>query len=997
MLQHPQYTRNRVRQLTDRFQGRVYRQTVPLARVEVSPPVGRIGFEEGRALTYRPAKLGEQFGPLYTTFWFRVQAAVPAAWRGERVDLLWDTHSENTLWIDGRSIQGLNHSGPDQERTDATLLEQAAGGETLELYLEMACNNIFGNGGKPLPEHRSPFYLDRAELGLFDPLAWGIYHDLLVLTQLEAEQADGPADLDKTWGGKLLFELNRFANAVDEADRATWEPARQILTDLLKVRNAELTHELSAIGHAHIDTAWLWPLAETHRKCTRTFSTQTRYMDRYPEYKFACSQAYQYAVIKRENPDLYARIQAKAKAGQWIPVGGSWIEPDCNIPSGESLCRQFLFGQRFFEREFGSRCKEFWNPDVFGYNGQLPQIMQQAGITRFLTQKLSWNAFNKPMHHTFHWEGIDGSQVLAHFPPADTYNAVCTIPQMRRHVRNYKDSDRSRDAYYLFGYGDGGGGPTQTMLETLRRTRDLQGVPRAQIRTSDEFFTRLENDIDDVPVVVGELYFELHRGTYTTQARTKQGNRKSEVLLHDIEFLAAVAKRLGKADYPRQTINAMWQLVLLNQFHDILPGSSIREVYEVTERDYETVQTQGEPLRTSAADALAEGDGATPINTLSFPRAEVAERPDGSLAFVEAPAYGFGQVTRAPGKVSLSEADDQITLENDKLKAVLAADGRLLSLTHKASGREALAQPGNVLELYDDQPTNWEAWDVDPYHLETGRPCPPATACRTRATDDGLRAEVTFDRELGDGKSTMTQTVRLDAGGAHLSFHCEVDWQASQKMLKVAFPVDVRAMNATYEMQFGSVERPTHFNDALALAKYEVPGHRWADLAEHGFGVALLTESKYGYSTHQNTMRISLLRAPKNPDPVADIGHQVFSYAVYPHAGTWQTGGVVAEAMRFNTLVQWAKGSAAPRSFFEVDDANLVLDTIKLAEDSDALVLRFYEAHGGRGTAKVKINLPVSKAVTCNILEDEGETVALNDGTLELPYRPYQVLSVKVE
>ena len=424
---------------------------------------------------------------MWATYWFRVEATVPAEWAGERVDLEWVSHSEATLWMDGRPVQGLN-SSPDGARVDAPVLDPAAGGERLDLRVELACNGKFGELPRPYAS-LEPVVLDRCRIARFDRRAWDLHHDFDVLRRLEADAVNG---LDESWAGELLAELNRFCNVWVEDDRSTWDEGEAILKALLAHRNGSHVHELSAIGHAHIDTAWLWPLAETQRKMVRTFSSQTAYMDRYPEFRFACSQAQQYDWIRERSPDLYRRILAHAEAGRWVPVGGTWIEPDCNLPSGESLVRQFLHGQRFFERELGRRCREFWNPDVFGYNGQLPQIMRGAGIGRFLTQKLSWNRFNAPPHHTFMWQGIDGSEVLAHFPPADTYNATAEVEELRRSARDYKDHDRSGRSLLLFGYGDGGGGPTPEMLETLRRVRDLQGVPRTTMVSSDEFFEALE-------------------------------------------------------------------------------------------------------------------------------------------------------------------------------------------------------------------------------------------------------------------------------------------------------------------------------------------------------------------------------------------------------------------------------------------------------------------------------------------------------------------------
>jgi alpha-mannosidase len=1000
MQRHPDYTQQRLKLLAERMKQRIYPETRPIDELLIAGPTDRIPLAEAQGLSFTPARIGQSLGPLWATFWFKGQTVIPLSWKSKRIDLLWESGSEATLWVGGRSVQGLNHDPAKRygdDRTDAVLIPEAQGGETLAFQVEMACNRMFGEGyWNPPDMSMRSFVLGRCDVGCLDPRAWELYYDFSVLQQLCAEE---PKDLDKTWAGWLLAELNRFANVYDGDDRGTWPEGAQILKALYRNHNATIVHELSAIGHAHIDTAWLWPLAETQRKCERTFSTQTTYMETYPEFKFACSQAQQYAWIKERNPDLWERIKQKVQSGQFIPVGGTWIEPDCNIPSGESLCRQFLHGQRFFQQEFGVICREFWNPDVFGYNGQLPQICGLAGIKRFLTQKLSWNRMNKPHHHTFIWEGIDGSELFTHFPPADTYNAVVSIAQLRDNARNYKDHDRSRESYMLFGFGDGGGGPTKTMLETLRRARDLQGLPRTAIRTPSEFFDRLERDNTNCARVIGELYFEYHRGTYTTQAATKRGNRKSEQLLHDVEFLATVAEQTSGRAYPAAELDRLWKLLLLNQFHDILPGSSIQLVYQDAARHFAQIADEGGRLRDSALDALATpGEGVSPVNTIGFERREVVAAPGGQFVVVEAGPYGVGRInsTAADRAWASDQGGDRIVLENANLRATLSRDGRLLSLIHRSTGREALAAPGNQLLMYVDEPNAWEAWDVDPQHMETERPCPPAKSCRIVETRSPLRAEVQFELALGSAGSRLRQSVHLDAASPRLEFHCDCDWHEQHRLLKVAFPVNVRSMNATYDMQFGCVERPTHFNTRYDLARYEVPGHRFADLSEHGFGVALLSESKYGFSTFANVMRMTLLRSARHPDPTADLGQHAFAYAVMPHAGDWREGGVVAEAARFNAPILFAAGSARPGSIASVDDRNLVLDTIKRAEDGDGVVVRLYECHGARGVAKLHVQWAVKSAVFCNILEEEIEPARVGDGIVEIPYTPFKIVSLRL-
>jgi len=727
------------------------------------------------------------------------------------------------------------------------------------------------------------------------------------------------------------------------------------------------------VGHAHIDTAWLWPLEETYRKCVRTFATQLRLMERYPDYRFACSQAQQYAWMRDRAPGLYERIKQRVASGQWLPAGGTWIEPDCNLPAGESLIRQFLHGQRFFERELGRRAEVFWNPDVFGYNGQLPQIMRGAGISGFLTQKLSWNRYTAPEHHTFRWVGIDGSSVLAHFPPADTYNAEATVPELRRAARDFKDHERSAHSLLVFGWGDGGGGPTAEMLETLARVGDLQDVPRTTIGEPEAFFRDLADEAE-WPEVVGELYLEYHRGTYTTQARTKRASRRAERALHDAELLAAVAGEPAG-------LEGNWQTLLLNHFHDILPGSSIGEVHARAERDLAEVEAAARAVR----DRFVSGPV---VNTTGVARREVV-RGSAGLAFAEAPPCGVGSFTSPRGTVALAEADGFV-LDNGSLRATLGRDGRLESLIH--GGREAMAAPGNVLELYDDRPTDFEAWDLDPFHLETRADCPPATSAEI-VLDDPLRAEVAFERPIGT-RSRMRQVVRLDAESARLEFHCEIEWREERRALKVRFPVAVHAPRATYEMQFGVVERPTHFSTRRDAAQYEVPGHRFADLSEHGFGVALLSAATYGWSTLGQEMRMTLLRSARWPDPQADAGEHELAFAVFPHAGGWQDAGVTAEALRFNSPLLLGEGEAEPRSWFSTDAPGLLVDTVKPAEDGDAVIVRLYEAHGGRGTARLRAGVPFTEAWFTNLLEDRLARADVDGGEVTIPYRPFEIVTV---
>src|SRR5829696_847511 len=989
----PEQTRRRIAQTASRLHSLARPAAVAPDELLVSERTDRITREQALELAYRPAEVGEAFGPQWATYWFRLAATVPEAWAGRPVELVWDSGCEATLYRDGLPVQGLVKGGG-YDRTTAPLGSPSG---RVELELEMACNDLMGlpdpfprrrdrtgrtwqepTDDRSLRAGRVPARLARAGLALRDPEAWELYWDHEALRQL-CEQPG----LEPAWAGRLLAELDRFARTWVAGDRATWPEARAILGDLLAHRNAGSAHDVTAIGHAHIDTAWLWPLAETRRKIVRSWSSQLALMDRYPEHRFAASSAQHYAWFEQDAPGLYERLVTRVREGRWEVVGGSWVEPDLNLSPGEALVRQLLYGQRDLQERFGARCREFWTPDTFGYNGQVPQILRGAGIDRFLTQKLSWNQFTQPPHHSFRWAGIDGSEVLVHMPPADTYNAALTVAELRASAARFKDHDRTAASMLVFGHGDGGGGPTAGMLERARRTGDLQSVPRVQLAPTAEFFDRLEEDLGDPRAIVGELYFEYHRGTYTSQARTKRGNREGERRLGEAEAAAALAHRLGRAPYPAEELCALWETLLTCQFHDILPGSSIREVYEDAERDLAEVAAGATELRDTALAALGEGEPA-PLNLTPFPREEIVER-DGGLHAVRAPAHGFGELVESADPVEL----DGLTLANGHLRATLDEQGRLVSLLHDS--REALAAPANVFELSDDRPVAYDAWEIEPYADDTRRALPGALAHRVH-TQTQERVELLFEHRIGE-RSELQQIVRLDAGARRLEFRSRIVWRERHALLQVAFPLAARSPRATYEMQFGVAERPTHANTQADAAQFEVPAHRFGDLSEHGFGVALLTPDTHGMSCHGSTLRLSLLRAPTDPDPEADQGAHEIRYAILPHRGGWQDADVLGQSRTFAEPLIAASGAGA---FAAVDDPALVLDTIKRAEDSDVLILRLYEAHGGRGTARLKLGVPFSRACLADLLEDEGEELQVLDGEVELAYRPWQILTVAV-
>lgn len=1011
MQKHLDLTRQRVLGFAERLFQQIYPHRAPLS-LEVYPAPGRISYLHALQGAYRPAQTGERFGPLWSTHWFHIIAVVPPGWQDCEVHLLWNSASEACVWQHGVPLQGLAGSfngWQDQPiRTEFCLAQRARVGETFELYIEMACNGLFGLESQAHVARMGE--LLQAEIAVFDRDAWDLYWDLKVIADLAQHL---PANTPR--GGQALAAANAMVNAIQLSERSTWGAARQLAARFFSAQNGHGQHNLSAIGHAHMDVAWLWPVAETKRKCARTFATALRYMETYPEYKFTASQAQLYQWVKTEYPGLYACLKEKVSAEQFIPVGGTWVEPDCNLPSGESLVRQFLYGQRFFDAEFGERCQVFWNPDVFGYSGALPQIMKLAGIRYFLTQKLSWNQFNKPASHTFLWEGIDGSRVLTHFPPADTYNSRANVEEVLFSVSNFKDHERARESYLLFGYGDGGGGPTLGMLEQLRRMGDVDALPRTQIRSPQEFFERCAADLQDPLVQSGELYFELHRGTYTSQARNKQFNRQAELTLRDAEMLSALAWAKGQQAYPSEALEMLWKETLTNQFHDIIPGSSIHEVYTDSTLAYDRILAQAGQIREQALRALVPDGGPTSqvaaFNTLGFPRTEVAELPAGipgsqraysgrSLGLVSAAAIGYTvqEPAKAKSGVSVSETTGGFVLENESLKAILSHQGHLVSLEYKPTGRECIEpeKAGNLLVLYEDLPNAWDAWDVDIFHLEKGQAV--SGARKAEILEAGpLRAAVAFEFGLSL-RSTLLQVVSLDALARRLDFSCEVDWHEQHTFLKVEFPVNVHSAFATYEIQFGHLQRPTHFNTPQDLARFEVPAQRWADLSEPDFGVALLNDCKYGYSVQGNVMRLSLLRSPTYPDATADQGRHTFRFALWPHAGPPQTAGVTEEAYRFNVplLVSQTDEPGGQKSFLSVSHPAIVIDTLKKAEDSQAIILRLYEARGSRGRVCITSCLSVRAVWRVNLLEDELAPLEWQDG-VELDFRPFEIISLQLD
>jgi alpha-mannosidase len=664
--------------------------------------------------------------------------------------------------------------------------------------------------------------------------------------------------------------------------------------DSHEVYESRQTPIVYGIGHCHIDTCWLWPWAETKRKVARSWANQCDLMDRYPEHRFTCSQAQQYQWLIRYYPTLYDRVKAYVKKGRFQPIGGSWVEHDTNMPSGESLVRQFLYGQRFFESHFGERCQTFWLPDTFGYSSQLPQLCRLAGMSRFFTQKLSWNNINKFPHTTFNWVALDGSQVLCHMCPSETYTADANFGDVRRSVTQHKSMDQDKTSLLVFGKGDGGGGPTFQMLDKLRRCRGISDnvglLPRVQMGNSvDDFFGSLEKKAENGTKFVtwyGELYFELHRGTYTTQAKNKLNNRKTEIMMHDVEYLATLATLKDTSyKYPKKEIDMMWESILLCQFHDCLPGSSIEMCYDDSDELYAEVYRTGKKVIQDAMAVLGyeeygSGKGhSIALNTLPWHREEIIQLPGKSDFAIVRGNQGAAAVKVLTGSLkssaSVKEVNVGVFVLSSESYDVHVEDGTITSLFDKKARREVVpkGEKANQLVIFDDKPLYWQAWDVEVYHLDSRK---VLSSGKTRIAENGPhRVSVVTETKIGEEswvKTTISLSATIEGQASYIEMESEVEWRETMKFLKVEFPVSVYNTEASYETQYGIIRRPTHYNTSWDMAKFEVCCHKWADLSEHGYGVSILNDSKYGFATCGNLMRLSLLRAPKAPDAHADMG-----------------------------------------------------------------------------------------------------------------------------
>ncbi len=863
--------------------------------------------------------------------------------------------------------------------------------------------------------------------------------------------------------GHLTTALDEAFKALDtreplgEAFYASVTPALQVLRAGIDLAGVPLQADVWAAGHAHIDVAWLWTLAQTRLKTGRTFHNIVRLMEAYPAFHFVQSQAQLYDFVRHDYPALYEAIAERVTAGCWEPAGGMWVEADCNVTGGESLARQFLLGTTFFRQQFGQKGESpvLWLPDVFGFPWSLPQLAREAGQRYFFSTKMGWSQYNRFPYDSFWWQGIDGTRLLAHFSPsregehsfAGTYNALATPETVLNTWVDFRQKDWGRQGespplLMVYGYGDGGGGPSVEMVENIQLMGAFPATPRTRCGSAAGFFAEMERKSGErLPTWNGELYLEFHRGTYTTQARNKMANRRAEFLLHDAEFLAALAATLGESSaYPHERLRRAWQAVCLNQFHDIIPGSSIAEVYAESLAQYAAVQGEAVAIRDESLARIAAHTGGSLLlcNPTSFTRHDLAFWPGGDLAgatllrpddspivtqpvesglLLDAgccPPYSVTPLRTAHPESQVSASPlpappcpltcTPYLLENALLRVEVDRAGDIVRIYDKISAREVLpvGKVANELQAFEDRPRVPDAWDIDIYYDDRCWPAEPAT--EVRAVESGpLRACLKVRRRILN--SDIVQRISLAHGSPRLDFDTTVEWRERHVLLKVAFPVDVLAPAATYEIQWGNVQRPTHRNTSWDWARFEVPAQKWVDLSEGGYGASLLNDGKYGHDIQDNVMRLTLLRGPTSPDPTADLGHHHFVYSLLPHAGGWDEY-TVSQAYALNDpLIVWPVEPAGVQAgrppqaamFLAVDRPNVVVETVKQAEDGRGIIVRVYESQRHRGVFRLETGLPLEAAWRTNLLEDDQEPVEVEGNALRAMIRPYQILTLRLE
>lgn len=982
-------------------------------------------------------------------FYFETVITIPSEWAGRRVvyelrtgkEGGWDAVNPQFLAY----VNGTRRMGLDVNHREILLSACAQAGEQFRLLLSaFSGDNNFS------------LHLD-SEIQVLEPEVEAYYYDLAVpygVARLLPED-DGNRRT-------ILQSLNASLNLLDL--RKPYSPAFfESLRSAREYLNREFYEKacggwaptVYCVGHTHIDVAWLWTLRVTRDKAVRSFSTVLELMKQYPEYKFMSSQPQLYKYVKEQAPEIYEQIRERIAQGRWEAEGGMFVEADCNLASGEALARQFLYGIRFFKQEFGVENKVLWLPDVFGYSAALPQIMKKCGISYFMTTKISWNEQNKMPYDTFLWEGIDGTEILTHFIPTrdygakaqeggtetehfTTYNGNLNPSQVMGGWQRYSQKELNSEVLMSYGYGDGGGGVTKEMLENQRRlSRGIPGAPRTVQSTAREFFETLDEQVRgkrELPKWVGELYLEYHRGTYTSMARNKRCNRRAEFACTDLELYSVLAEQAAGLAYPQEELARIWEILLRNQFHDILPGSSIKEVYEDSQKEYRELFAVSDRLTKKALDTVTNriaGEAGTVVvynpNSQSVPAPVILPwKADGQPAFLrdggrliplqrvedgllavvdQIPSKGYRTFVPVQGEAAGADADwlriSETEVETPYIVAELNEKGQFTRIYDKQAGRELIPEGacGNVLMTYEDHPHNFDAWDINNYYTEKSWEADQITDIQV--TERGpVRGCIRIERKYLD--SVIVQHLYFYRDLCQIDIRNEIDWKEKQILLRAYFPVDVHAEEATYEIQYGNVKRPTHFNTSWDQARFEVCAHKWIDISEDGYGLSVLNDCKYGCDIHHGVIGLTMLKSGIYPNPDADKEHHCFTWSLCPHQGSWRQSGTAAKAYLLNNpytaAVKAEDGGSLPDtgSFVTADAENVIIEAVKKAEDGDGTIIRLYEYWNRRGSVTLKFAGPVSRAVICNMLEEEEEELEVSENSVTFAVAPYEIKTIKI-
>lgn len=1027
-------------------------------------PLGEISWEAFQTMDYltleealkgsfAPVAPGFTWGREWEYCWFKGSVTLPERAKGERIVLDLKPDGESAIFVNGKSFGTYRASwvdAPHHFMEDNALSFCAQGGEHYDLVMETYAGHYIAEAptggcatGPVLPgAYQDPAQegkrrtLGKCTYGIWNEEAYQLYMDVSTLSMLLTT-------LEETSlrAAKIAKALEQFTLIVDfeqprEGRIASYKEAREALRPVMEARNGSSAPVFYAVGNAHLDLAWLWPMAETYRKTERTFAAQLRLIEEYPEYKFIQSQPASYEMCKKYYPELFARVKEAIKGGQWIADGAMWVEPDTNMASGEALIRQLLHGKRYYKEEFDVDSQILWLPDTFGYTAALPQILKGCGVKYLVTQKIFWsyNEGEQFPYHYFTWEGMDGSQIVSFLPTSYTYR---TDPVEANRIWKERTQLQDLDAFLMpYGYGDGGGGPARDFIEYAKRQEDLEGNVKVKMAGPAEFFHDMEEQGGPVNTYVGELYFSAHRGTYTSQAMIKQNNRRSELAMREMEFWSSLAMDRGMS-YELERADALWKEVLLHQFHDILPGSSIGRVYVEAEKAHQEIQKGACEMKEKALAALADSSNQETVtvwNSLSFERQALVELPerfekgartlegeavpvqrmagtpqafaegDGQTkavvkALVKIPSCGAVSLIPTDAcdakaaEVSVAETAEGFVMENGKVRAVINRKGEVTSFILKSSGREFAAQPMNRLRLYKDVARMFDAWDIDSNYIH--QEVEALTDARVELVSQGLEGVLKVSGVISN--SRMVQYIRLAADSTRLTFDTEIDWKELHRLLKACFPVDVYAENGINEMQFGFVERPAHRSKPYDKDRFEVCNHHYSAFCDGAHGAAVLNDCKYGISMNKNALELTLLRASTCPEMQADNRVHHFTYAFTAWEGSLAQSDVTRQGYELNVKPQLSAGAVKAFSAASINQANVILDTMKPAEDgSGDIILRLYESKKAAVTARVRCALG-TKAYLCDMLENVTGEIPVENGEMTLPFKAFEVKTVRIK